>query len=41
MRREDIAHIDLPDNATAALAGYNIYQHLLDKATLIAPTNAR
>lgn len=37
----DVAHIELPDNATAALAGYNIYQHLLGKATLTAPTNAR
>ncbi|ABZ76231.1 PEBP family protein [Shewanella halifaxensis HAW-EB4] len=37
----DVAHLELPENGTAALAGYNIYQHLLGKAVLTAPTNAR
>ena len=37
----DVANISLPGNATAALAGYNILQHVLEKAVLTAPTNAR
>ena len=37
----DVERIDLPKDATAALAGYNILQHVLDKAVLVAPTNAR
>ncbi|MGI2259059.1 YbhB/YbcL family Raf kinase inhibitor-like protein [Shewanella sp. GXUN23E] len=37
----DTDKIELPGNATAALAGYNILQHVLAKSVLTAPTNAR
>lgn len=33
--------IDLPEHASGALAGYNILQHVIDKAVLTAPTNMR
>ncbi|BDM63419.1 UPF0098 protein YbcL [Shewanella sp. NFH-SH190041] len=35
------ADIKLPANASPALAGYNILQHVIAKADLTAPTNAR
>ncbi|HIF9440925.1 TPA: YbhB/YbcL family Raf kinase inhibitor-like protein [Photobacterium damselae] len=35
------AKIDLPANASPALAGYNILGHVIGKAELIAPTNTR
>ena len=35
------AKIDLPANASPALAGYNILQHVIGKAQLVAPTNMR
>ncbi|WP_419206623.1 YbhB/YbcL family Raf kinase inhibitor-like protein [Photobacterium leiognathi] len=35
------ASIKLPENASPALAGYNILSHVIGKAQLIAPTNAR
>jgi phosphatidylethanolamine-binding protein (PEBP) family uncharacterized protein len=37
----DVAHLELPESGTAALAGYIIYQHVIGKARLTAPTNAR
>ncbi len=37
----DTDKIEIPGNATAALAGYNILQHVVGKAELTAPTNAR
>lgn len=37
----DTAHIALPENASPALAGYNILQHVIEKAVLVAPTKAR
>lgn len=37
----DTATITLPENASPALAGYNILSHVIGKAQLIAPTNAR
>ena len=36
-----VEKITLPENASPALAGYNILQHVLGKAVLVAPTNAR
>lgn len=35
------ANIKLPENASPALAGYNILAHVIGKARLVAPTNAR
>lgn len=37
----DTEKIELPDNASGALAGYNILQHVIDKVVLTAPTNLR
>lgn len=37
----DTAALDAPDGATAALAGFFIYQHSLDKATLLVIAGPR
>ncbi|WP_067515540.1 YbhB/YbcL family Raf kinase inhibitor-like protein [Endozoicomonas ascidiicola] len=37
----DIANLDVDSNASPAMAGYYILQHMLAKAVLTAPTNKR
>lgn len=37
----DVEKIDIPKDASGALAGYNILQHVIGKTVLTLPTNAR